>query len=130
MLFVEVLIRCLRVIDVEAYAAHCRIANIPHLGQTDQTDHDLDHLDRIDQTDHDLDNLVPCLPLREAIYQIQPRTRLLDRADHTDPTGQHGSAMKDLDHQVGTDRTDHTDHLSQVLNIRTKYNNKAAPSNC
>ena len=117
MLFVEVLIRCLRVIDVEAYAAHCRIANIPHLGQTDQTD-------------HDLDNLVPCLPLREAIYQIQPRTRLLDRADHTDPTGQHGSAMKDLDHQVGIDRTDHTDHLSQVLNIRTKYNNKAAPSNC
>ena len=48
---------CLWVIDVQAHAAHCGIANVAYLGQID---HDLD---QIDQIYHDRENLVLHVPL-------------------------------------------------------------------
>ena len=55
---------------------------------------------------------------RIRIVHIQPRKRVLDRADYTAATRQHEldhtdhtDQEKDLDHEVGID---HTDHLSEV----------------
>ena len=49
---------------------------------------------RIDWTDHDLNNSDPNLPnerlCRVCIVQMQPRKHVLDYADHTAPTRQHG----------------------------------------
>ena len=66
------------------------------------------------------------------MVQIQPRENVLDHAGYTAPDGQHElpciihvrnpSALKGLDHLVGTDHADHTDHtdhtdpLSEVWN--------------
>ena len=74
---------------------------------------------------------------RICMVQLQPRKHTLDHADYAAPTRQRElwitqispanlSALKDLDHEVVTDRTDHadytdhtdhtnhTDHLSEV----------------
>ena len=53
---------------------------------------------------------------RVCVVQIQPRKRVLDRADCMAPTRQHEQirdlpAVKDLDHGVGID---HTDDLSDM----------------
>ena len=67
--------------------------NVPHVGQIDQTDHDLDYLE-------------PIQPLWDAVHDLYS----------TDPTQQH--VLDHADYMAATrqrelDHTDHTDHTDQ-----------------
>ena len=68
--------------------------NNPHVGQTDQIDHDLDQTVKIDQIDHDL-----------------------DQTDQIDQTGQIDHDLDQTDQTDQIDQTEQTDKIDQIDQI-------------